>query len=292
MEVIGNRARLSAAEGFGGAGGGWARGRRRMWFGTFNRLSGRIAPESGQDGEPRLRGREFALERLGFAADEKQAAVLDSTARRGILNCTRQWGKSTLLAAKAVHRAWTEPGSLVLVASPSVRQSAEFLRKAAGFLRRLGVKRKGDGDNAASLALPNGSRIVGLPGTEATVRGFSAVSLLLIDEAARVQDAVYKSLRPMLAVGNGDLWLMSTPWGQRGFFYDAWTNGGDLWERHSAPATECARISAGFLEEERRELGKTWFAQEYLCEFVDNGTGWFGRGVVEEALSGDDPLWL
>ncbi len=235
---------------------------------------------------------EFARTRLGFVADERQAAVLDSRAKRGILNCTRQWGKSTVLAVKAVHRAWTRPGSLVLVASPSERQSGEFVRKAAGFLGRLGVKRKGDGDNATSLALPNGSRIVGLPGTEGTVRGFSAVSMLLIDEAARVEDATYKSLRPMLAVGDGDLWVMSTPWGKRGFFYELWEHGGDGWERHMAPATECGRIPASFLEEERRELGSRWFAQEYLCEFVDDGSGWFGRSLVEAALSGDDPLWL
>ena len=239
-----------------------------------------------------LRVSEFARRKLGFEADEQQAAVLDSQAKRGILNCTRQWGKSTVLAAKAVHRSWTQAGSLVLVASPSERQSAEFLRKAAEFLLRLGVPRRGDGDNASSLALPNGSRIVGLPGTEGTVRGFSAVSMLLIDEAARVPDATYKSLRPMLAVGKGDLWLMSTPRGQRGFFYDTWTRGGDMWERHSVPATECPRIEAGFLDEERGELGSAWFAQEYLCEFVENGGGWFGRRLVEEALSGDEPLWL
>ena len=35
------------------------------------------------------------------------------------------------------------------------------------------------------------------------MRGFSAVSLMLIDEAARVEDEMYKSLRPMLAVGTG-----------------------------------------------------------------------------------------
>jgi hypothetical protein len=154
---------------------------------------------------------EFARHKLAFEPDARQAAVLDSAAKRGILNCTRQWGKSTVLAVKAVHRAWTVAGSLTLVASPSERQSGEFLRKAAEFLGRLGVKRRGDGDNSSSLALPNGSRIVGLPGIESTVRGFSAVSLLLIDEASRVSDATYKSLRPMLAVGNGDLWLMSTP---------------------------------------------------------------------------------
>ena len=89
----------------------------------------------------------------------------------------------------------------MLVASPSERQSAEFVRKAAEMVRKLGIRPRGDGDNAISLLLPNGSRIVGLPGMEETVRGFSAVSLLLIDEAARVEDAMYKALRPMLAVG-------------------------------------------------------------------------------------------
>lgn len=149
-----------------------------MCFGTFNkgRRPAENAPETDGPGGLAYSGTQFARDVLGFSADKKQSAVLDSTAKRGILNCTRQWGKSTLLAAKAVHRGWTQPGSLILVASPSERQSAEFLRKAAEFLRRLGVRRKGDGDNATSLALPNGSRIIGLPGTEGTVRGFSAVS--------------------------------------------------------------------------------------------------------------------
>ncbi len=116
---------------------------------------------------------------------------------------------------------------------------------------------------------------MGLPGTEGTLRGFSAVSLLLIDEASRVDDAMYKSLRPMLAVGNGDLWLMSTPYGKRGFFYDAWVR---------VPATECPRIQAPFLEEERAHMGPAWFRQEYLCEFVDSGGTVFNRDLVEAAL--------
>ena len=234
---------------------------------------------------------DFARQYLAFDPDPLQSAVLDSSASRGILNCTRQWGKSTVLAVKAAHRAYTRAASLTLVASPSVRQSAEFLRKTAEFLRRLGIPRRGDGDNAGSLALPNGSRIVGLPGIESTVRGFSAVSLLLIDEASRVSDATYKSLRPMLAVGAGDLWLMSTPFGKRGFFYEAWAHGED-WERHAVPATQCPRIPAAFLEEERREVGEAWFAQEYLCEFIDSGGGWFSRNIVEEALCDGEPLWL
>jgi hypothetical protein len=228
---------------------------------------------------------EFARTRLGFEPDALQASVLESAAARGILNCSRQWGKSTVAAIKAVHRAHTQARSLVVVASPSERQSAELVRKAAGFAGKLGIRERGDGDNAISLLFPNGSRIVGLPGVDGTVRGFSAVSLLLIDEASRVQDGIYKALRPMLATGGGQLWLMSTPAGKRGFFYNAWELGGDLWFRVRAEATECARIRPEFLEEERGQMGAAWFRQEYMCEFVDSGRALLDRDVVERAVS-------
>jgi phage FluMu gp28-like protein len=233
----------------------------------------------------------FAETRLGFAPDAKQMEVLRSTAKRGILNCSRQWGKSTVAAAKAVHRAFTRPGCLVLVASPTERQSAEFLRKASAMVRKLDIQARGDGDNAISVLFPNGSRIVGLPGTEATVRGFSAASLILIDEASRVADDMYTCLRPILAVGDGDLWLMSTPNGPRGFFYEVWSGGGeagsgggDEWMRVSVPATECERIPAKFLEKERGAMTKAMFAQEYMCEFTGDGTELFSRELLEAAI--------
>ena len=141
--------------------------------------------------EPRvLDAADFARERLGLDLDARQEEVLRSTAKRTILNCSRQWGKSTIAAAKALHRAYTVPGCLVLVASPSDRQSSEFLRKAKDLVVRLGIVPRGDGDNETSLLFPNGSRIVGLPGTEGTGRGFSNASLLVIDEAARVEDSL------------------------------------------------------------------------------------------------------
>ena len=194
----------------------------------------RVPPELREPGvsqssappAPPISVADFARDQLNFHPDPLQASVLDSSAPRGILLCSRQWGKSTVSAIKAVHRAWTVPGSLILVSSPSERQSAEWMRKAAHFVHILRVRPRGDGANAQSILLPNGSRIVGLPGAEATVRGFSAVSLLLIDEAARVPDDLYRALRPMLAASSsGGLWLMSTPYGKRGFFYDEWSAG-------------------------------------------------------------------
>ena len=160
-------------------------------------------------------------------------------------------------------------------------------------MRKLNLPVRGDGANEISLAFPNGSRIVGLPGTRADggIRGFSAVSLLIIDEAARLEENMYKALRPMLTAGDGDLWMMSTPFGKRGFFYDAWELGGTIWHRVQVAATECARIGRAFLEGERSALGATWFAQEYQCSFIDNGASMFSRDLLEAALiDGIEPL--
>jgi hypothetical protein len=243
---------------------------------------------------PALDAVEFARTQLGFNADPLQAKVLRSSAKRGILNCTRQWGKSTVAAIAALHRAIFQPGSFVVVASPTERQSGEFLMKASALISRMDIRPRGDGKNPLSLMLPNGSRIVGLPGTERTVRGFSAVSLLVIDEAARVPDEMYKTLRPMLAVAAGDLWLLSTPNGKRGFFYENWVNGdtnkGDEWERITVTASECPRIPESFLEEERRQLGSQWFRQEYLCEFAEDDCQIFPRELVKGALDEIEPL--
>jgi hypothetical protein len=236
---------------------------------------------------------EWARNRLGFEADEKQALVLRSECRRGILNCSRQWGKSTVTAAKAVHYAMHHPKGLTIVVSPTVRQSRELLRKAAVFVERLGIRPRGDGGGDKSLVLPNGSRIVALPGSEGTVRGFSAVGLLLIDEASRVNEDLYLAVRPMLAVSNGSLWLMSTPRGRRGFFYAAWENGGPEWERVEAPATECPRISRAFLERERHDMGWREFQQEYLCVVEDSVSKVFDSRLVDGAFSEEfEPMAL
>jgi hypothetical protein len=194
-------------------------------------------------------------------------------------------------AAKAVYEAWSGAERLVLVVSPCARQSGEFMKKVAVFTRRLKIRPRGDGDNEMSLVYPNGSRIVGLPGKEATIRGFSAVSLLLVDEAARVVDPLYLAVRPMLAVSGGSLWLMSTPNGKQGFFWEAWENGGAEWERIRVTAYDCPRIKKEFLVKERKGMTESSFRQEYLCEFEEVERGVFNQRLVESAMAKDvEPL--
>jgi hypothetical protein len=102
--------------------------------------------------------------------------------------------------------------------------------------------------------------------TEGTIRGFSAVNLLLVDEAAQVADELYHAVRPMLVASRGDLWLMSTRFARRGFFYHEWTEAGPHWQRISVPATKCPRLTPKILEELRLSLGDHASQREFLCQ--------------------------
>lgn len=154
----------------------------------------------------------------------------------------------------------------------------------AGFYRDLGRPVPPQGERKLSLELENDSRIVTLPGSEKTIRGFSGASLLLVDEAARVDDGLYYAVRPMLAVSGGSLMMMSTPFGKRGVFFEEWTGTGD-WERYEVPASECPRIPAGFLEEERRTLPRRVYRQEYENSFEETEDQVFSHEDVQAAIS-------
>jgi hypothetical protein len=229
----------------------------------------------------------FAVINLHFSPDPWQAKVLRAFEKRILLNCSRQVGKSSIAAIMALHRVLFVPSSLVLLVSPSLRQSSELFRKVMDFMKLLPIRPKMVEENKLSLQLENGSRIVSLPGDEGNIRGYSNVSLIIEDEASRVSDDLYRAIRPMLAVSGGRLILLSTPFGKRGHFYEEWEEG-EGWLKVSILATECPRITPAFLEQERNSLGRWWFNQEYLCEFVEAEDQVFKYDEVMEAL--DDKI--
>ncbi len=229
----------------------------------------------------------FASEVLGLDLDPWQRDVIASPGKRDLLNCSRQAGKSTTAAVLGLHEALYRPGSLTILVSPSQRQSSELFRKVIELREKLPSGSGGlTEDNKLSMTVKGGGRVISLPGSEATIRGFSGATLIVEDEASRVDDALYFSIRPMLAVKNGRLILMSTPFGRRGHFWNEWSTG-STWQRVEVPATAVPRISSEFLEEERRAMGDFWFTQEYLCEFRQSTDSVFGYADVMNALDTD-----
>jgi hypothetical protein len=229
----------------------------------------------------------------GLPPDPWQKKLLRSPSSRSLLLCCRQAGKSTTTAALALRVALLEAPALVLLLSPTLRQSGELFRdKVVRLYNALGRPVATVQESSLTMALANGSRIVSLPGDEKTIRGFSGVGLLIVDEAARVDDALYYAVRPMLAVSKGRMVCLSTPFGKRGWFFEAWNNS-DPWDRYRIVADECPRIPAEFLAEERRALGSRWFAQEYLCSFADTLDAVFSHDDIMAALSEDiQPLFV
>ena len=229
----------------------------------------------------------------GIEPDAWQRTALESTSRKLLMLCARQSGKSTVAALRAVHECCFTPGALVLMLAPSMRQSGELFRTCLGILKRLeGVTVPATVmESTLRLELDNGSRIIALPGSESTTRGYGAASMVILDEAARVPDALIAAARPSLAVTNGRLIALSTPAGKRGWYFLEWVNG-EGWERSRVLASECPRIAPEFLADELRSLGPRVFAQEYECEFFDPDTAAFSSELIEAALVADiEPLW-
>lgn len=230
----------------------------------------------------------WALEEFGFEADPRQKEVLDTDARRVLLCCSRQWGKSTVTALRALHFAQHHPGTTTLCVAPSQRQSGLFLEKVQRYLKGPVMR---DPREPASVKLPNGSSIIGLPGQEGTIRGFDNVGFLILDEAAMIDDSVYTATRPMRVLSDGLLWLISTPHGQSGFFHDAWHDEGAGWTRFKVSAAECERFQPEALELERVALGERMYAQEYLCEFLPSDLQMIPAHLVEGAVTdNEEPL--
>ena len=237
----------------------------------------------------------FARELLAFEPDAAQAEILSTTSNRVILNCRRQWGKSSIAAIRAVHRAATQPNQTIVLISTTMRQSRELARKCLTFARKLDVVLTTDGTNARSIVFPNGSIILPLPAHPDYVRGFTA-DMVIMDEASRVKDEVFAAATPMLATTGGDFWMLSTPNGRQGMFYEVWSGtdrADDRWLRIEGKASDRtgAKVSPNFFAVERRQKTSEAFDAEHECQFTSTDRSVFSMEALERAFCEGIPVF-
>ena len=239
------------------------------------------------------------LQKAGLDPDPWQVEVLRCTDPQIQLNCSRQSGKTLITAGLAMYRALTIPRQKVLMVSKAERQAKGLLKQAEQIYYDAGRPITAVKSNTDMIALANRSEIYALPGSSETIRGLAGVTLLIIEEAAFVPDELYKSVRPMLATTQGQIITLSSPFGKRGWWWDAWhacelaklKGEPEPWRRFEVPATSCPRITPAWLASERREMGEWWFLQEYFCKFLDALTMPFSSVDVEAAMRGDVKVW-
>jgi phage FluMu gp28-like protein len=233
----------------------------------------------------------FAKAILGFEVFPYQSELLLCKNKRIVACWARQTGKTTVIAVKVIHFAFTNAKTTTLIVSRGLRQSMlmfsiiEHYITANPMLRKSVLK-----STRTMIQLRNGSQIVALPcGPDgATLRGYTA-DLVVMDEAAFMPEEVIASVVfPMLATTNGTAVMLSTPWGRDHIFYRCFNNP-DYWSQHVS-AEQCPLISKEFLEEQRRDIGELRFRMEYMAQFVDDENSFFRQDLIRGCVEDYDLL--
>jgi len=243
---------------------------------------------------------------IGVKPDPWQKKVLESNELEILLNNCRQSGKTETAAVKAGHTARYKEGTLAIVVSATQRQAGILQRRVTRFLgmanddwQKLSShwvneyneyedKFKIVQRSVLSLELANSSRVVSVPASPDTVRGYSP-DLIIIDEAAFVGDAVYSAIRPMRAAKPVQLVVMSTPKGKMGFFYEEWISDDPVWLRIKVSADDCPRINKDFLKREKEKLGKDFFEREYYNRFLEMEGAIFNQELIDSLFMLREP---
>jgi len=255
-----------------------------------------------------------------------QQRVLASTHKRKLINGARQSGKSTIIAAKPAHLGRFFYGCMAIVVGATEKQATEDMEKIKDYISRDPHYPRIVRDSDSLLETEHGTRILVVPATEKGARGYSnpditgnrKIDLIILDEAARIEDGVYRSgIRPMLTDNPWcELLAISTPNGREGFFYRAqaseqwekyeirapWDVDDQAWDLLPAALSEAqyqalrakkgiqAFHSPRHLDQKEQldnleEMGPRLFRQEYLVEFVEPEMQVFAYDHIERAFS-------
>jgi len=220
---------------------------------------------------------------LDFKPFSYQEKLLNDPAQRIIACMGRQTGKTTTIATKAIHYAYTHPKTTTLIISPSLRQSMIMFDKIlalthANPLLRKSITRK----TRTVIQLTNASTIIALPCSEHLLRGYTA-HLAIADEASFIPETIITEIiYPMLSTTNGTAILLSTPWDKNHFFYKAFLN--PQYSTHKVCSAENPLIPNAFLQEMQQNMTTEAYKREYLAEFTEAATSYFPQELIRQCI--------
>jgi hypothetical protein len=227
-----------------------------------------------------------ALGAVGCCPDPWQLTALSSTSRRLVIVAARQVGKGSVAAARALHLAAFTPEALVLIVSATERQARIVLARIRGMLPYVGTAAAGAEDTQTEVRFRNGSRIIVLPASSTSLRGWTA-HLLLVDEGAYVPRSSWEAVVPTTAATGGAIVCLTSAGSPAGWLYEIVSDEDTYpeWERHLITAWDVPRIDRAFLEGEQRRLPRAVFEREYECKFTGAEDGVFDPVAVAGAFA-------
>lgn len=218
--------------------------------------------------------------------DQWQQDVL-STSGNICLRSGRQVGKSTVIGLKAAKFALENERKLIMVISKTERQAGLLFSKILFNLVQLDrsqIKRGKDRPIKSRISLKNGSTIYCLPAgdTGFGIMGFT-INLLIADEAAFIPEEVWNSVIPALAITRGEIWLLSTPYLKRGYYFQCFED--PSFTSFHTSSEDCPRKDVKFLDQQRKNLTRAQYKQMYLGEFVDELLQFFPDDLIRKCMT-------
>lgn len=232
----------------------------------------------------------FALQVFGFKCNEYQTKLLRDTSKRIVVRWSRQSGKTTCIALRAIWFALVHPKTLTLIVAPSLRQSMIMSDRIQDFLARLPKEQYVqmiEKLQRATVRFKNGSRIVALPNSPQLLRGYTAHQVLP-DEANFFRDddlVFYDILYPMLSTTDGILIASSTPWNKDSVFYRM-TQSSEF-SKHIVTCEDVIRsglVKQSFVDEMRAQLPAERFQREFMAEFVEDIDAWLTQSLIVNCI--------
>lgn len=223
------------------------------------------------------------------------------------LLCTgRRVGKTYIMSRGAIDRM-IEKKTSVIIFSLTEEQAMLILQMAKEYLLESSpqmINKKHTETNKKTITLKNGSVMRCRPAgdTGDSGRGFEA-DILIVDEASRMGKFFWISVRPIILMKAGEVWLGSTPYGKQGYFWDSFD---EAYNQHRPDArfkvfytttekvikerkisnkwTEQMRDKIlTILETEKRTMSKLEYGQEYQGLFMEDLMQFFPDDLIRES---------
>ena len=246
--------------------------------------------------------------------DDWQQEIIDCEDRYICLCKGRQIGGTFTFARKAAHRLLKNPNYRIVVLSLTEDQAHTVIVMVLDYLLAnhssrvcTGMKRP----TKSTIQLTNGSIIRSRPtGDDGSgARGFTG-DVLYLNECSRMNERVFEAAKPILLTTGGHIWMDSTPFGKYtkdktkfNYFYKAFLNKNEKWKVfyktseeviHNRPINKTwtatiKELAIQFLDEEKKEMSKTQYSQEYLGLFTEDLQQYFSDELIKKVCCLEHP---
>jgi hypothetical protein len=217
-----------------------------------------------------------------------QAKVIREAKRFNVVICGRRWGKTELGIDRAVDTMLL--GYPVAWLAPTYKSLSEVWRKMCRLLAPIAETI--DKQEKRIVLITGGSVDFWSLDNPDAPRG-RKYKRIIWDEAAlhRNPDTFPSVVRPLLTDYRGDLWLLTTPRGKDWIWvcYERGQVESDpAWKSWKLPTITNPFIHPAEILDAEQLLPRRFFEQEYLAEFIEDGSGVF-RGIEKVCVGTPEP---